>query len=116
MPEPADELVLRLRQIVAATPSTEAELRSLAERAHELERALDDDLGASEARLGELSADPDSSIAEAAVLLRRVDALRPELDRVRAVLDNFEERARALRTKWLLNQASDRPPTGTRDP
>lgn len=106
MSELADVLVERLRQILAERPTTEAELRSLSERAAELERELVDELEASEARLDLLAERDDSPIAETAALLRRVDAARADLDRVRAVLENLDERARRLRSEWLLNQAS----------
>ena len=112
MPELPDELVERLRQILGEQPRTEAELRSLSTRAHELTGSLASDLAASEARLGKLSAEPRSSIAEAASLLRRVDELRAELDRVRSLLENLDERARTLRTAWLLNQAGTRRSSG----
>ena len=109
MSELADDLVGRLRQILADQPATEAGLRLLSERAQDLERALAGDLEASEARLDRLSARPDSSIAEAAALLRRVDETRVALDRVHALLENLEERARLLRTRWLSNQGGSRP-------
>lgn len=111
MSELADDLVGRLRQILADQPATEAGLRLLSERAQDLERALAGDLEASEARLDRLSARPDSSIAEAAALLRRVDETRVALDRVHALLENLEERARLLRTRWLSNQGGS-PPAG----
>jgi chromosome segregation ATPase len=103
--ELVDDLVEQLREVLAERPTTEAELRSLSERAHALERRLAADVDADEERLGELSADPASSLAETAAVLRRVDGLRIALDRARALLENLDERSRRLRTEWLLNQA-----------
>ena len=114
MSELEHDLVERLRQVLAERPTTEAELRSLAERALGLERTLAADLEASERRLDALSAGPGGSVAEAASLLRRVDSLRIELDRVCAVIENLDERARALRTAWLLGQAGSQRPAGGR--
>lgn len=114
MSDLADELVERVRQLLGENPSTESELRSLTGRAHELERTLAEDVDATETRLGELSRDPESSLAETAALLRRVETLKPELERAQALLENLDERARQLRTRWLLAQASDRPPAGKR--
>lgn len=121
MSELADDLVERLRQVLADQPATEAGLRLLSDRAQDLERALAGDLEASEARLDRLSARPDSSIAEAAALLRRVEETRVALDRVHALLENLEERARLLRTRWLSSQGGPRPaaepaPPATRGP
>jgi len=112
----AKDLTERLRQLLAERPSTESELRALTERALELERSLAQDLAAAEARLGVLSHDPGSSLADAAALLRRVDTLKPELDRVQALLENLDERGRQLRTKWLLQQAADPRAAGKRRP
>jgi len=103
--ELANDLVERLRELLAERPSTESELRSLSDRAHELERMLTEDVDASEERLVQLSHDPESSLAEAATLLRRVETLKPELARAQALLENLDERGRRLRTKWLLDQA-----------
>jgi hypothetical protein len=103
--ELTDDLVGRLRQMLAEQPATEAELRSLSDRAATLERRLARGVDAIESRLGELSATPDSSLAETAALLRRVDTVRVSLERVRALLDNLDERSRVLRTRWLRRQA-----------
>ena len=114
MSELEHDLSKRLRQVLAERPTTEAELRSLAERALRLERTLAADLEAHERRLDALSAEPGSSVAEAAAALRRVDAVRVELDRIRSLLDNLEDRARQLRTAWLLGQAGSQRPSGGR--
>ena len=102
-----DELMTRLRRIVAGAQVTEAELRTVAEQADGLARSLRAQLEASERRLGELAHDPDSSIADAAAELRRVDRLRPDLVQVRNMLRALERRSREQRTEWLLHQAAD---------
>ena len=107
MSELPDELMLRLRRIVAGDRVTEAELRTVAEQADGLARSLTAQLDASELRLAELADDPDSSIAEAAAELRRVERLRPDVVQVRNLLRALERRAREHRTEWLLHQAAD---------
>jgi hypothetical protein len=102
-----EELVARLRRIVAGAKVTEAELRAAAEQADGLARSLAAQLEASERRLGELVDDPDSSLAEAATELRRVERIRPGLAHVRSLLTALERRAREQRTEWLLHQAVD---------
>jgi hypothetical protein len=97
----------RLRRIVAGARVTEAELRTVAEQADGLARSLAAQLDASELRLEELADDLDSSIAEAASELRRVERLRPDVVQVRNLLRALERRAREHRTEWLLHQAVD---------
>jgi hypothetical protein len=107
MSELPDELMARLRRIVAGARVTEAELRTVADQADGLARSLSAQLEASERRLGELAQDPDSSIAEAATELRRVERLRPDLVQVRNMLRALERRTREHRTEWLLHRAAD---------
>jgi hypothetical protein len=102
-----DELIARLRRIAAGARVTEAELRAAAEQADGLARSLAAQLAASERRLGDLADDPDSSLAEAAEELRRIERLRPGLTGVRSLLDALERRAREQRTEWLLHRAAD---------
>ena len=104
MSELPDELMLRLRRIVAGDRVTEAELRTVAEQADGLARSLTAQLDASELRLAELADDPDSSIAEVAGELRRVERLRPDVVQVRNLLRARERRAKEHRTEWLLHQ------------
>jgi len=104
MSELPDELMLRLRRIVAGDRVTEAELRTVAEQADGLARSLTAQLDASELRLAELADDPDSSIAEVAGELRRVERLRPDVVQVRNLLRALERRAKEHRTEWLLHQ------------
>jgi|SRR5262245_37526270 len=91
----------RLREVIAGSASTEAELRLLAEQGEALARALDASVRTSESRLGALAAEPGAELAEMASELRRVERLRAELAEMEADLAAFDERARTLRGKWL---------------
>lgn len=91
--------------MLADRPATEAELRALSEDAEAWMRALGAQIRSSEARVTELSADPSSPLAPIAAELRRIEALRPELVEVESLHDELENRARAMRTQWLLRQA-----------
>jgi hypothetical protein len=100
-------LLERLREVLADRPVTETELRGLIEQADGLVRTLGAHMAGSERRLNELNADPDSSLTEIATELHRVEGLRPRLEEARALHTELEQRARALRTSWLLRQAED---------
>jgi hypothetical protein len=100
-------LIERLREVLRDQPVTEAELRTLSERAGGWARTLEGQIHASERRLRELAADPASSLADIAGELRRVDSLSPELAEVRSLLAGLELRAHRLRSTWLA---------GTRQP
>jgi chromosome segregation ATPase len=102
-------LIKRLREVLERRRATESELRSLAEQAEAWERALNGQLQASERRLQRLNANPASSLAQIASELRRVEKLRPQLNEVRSLLADLEDRARQLRTEWLLSQATSVP-------
>jgi hypothetical protein len=102
-------LTARLREVLADRPATESELRSLAEEADGWKRALQAQIRASERRVDELSADPASSLAPIAAELRRIENLRPELVEVMSLHEELEQRARAMRTEWLLRQADSAP-------
>ena len=107
MAEPLDfALLRRLRDVLDRRPSTEAELRALKEQAEAWERTVDGQIESSERRLLRLNANPASSLAQIAVELRRLEGLRPQRDEVRSLLSDLEQRARELRTEWLLSQAS----------
>src|SRR4029453_14465768 len=123
MVEPLDfALIKRLREVLESRPATESELRTLSEQGDAWERALTGQIEASERRLRRLNANPASSLAQIASELRRVEKLRPQLNEVRSLLADLEERARQLRTEWLLSQATsvpsrrsdDRPPRAPR--
>jgi predicted RNase H-like nuclease (RuvC/YqgF family) len=103
-------LTARLREVLGNRPATESELRTLAEEADAWKRALQAQIHASERRVQELSADPAGSLAPIAAELRRIESLRPELVEVTSLMDELENRARAMRTQWLLRQADSSPP------
>ena len=102
---PDFELLERLRAVVGEQPATEAQLRTLTEQADGLVRTLDAQMAGSEGRLDELNADPESSFAEIAAELQRVETLRPKLEEARSLMGDLETRARELRTAWLLRQS-----------
>jgi LPS sulfotransferase NodH len=104
-------LTVRLREILADRPATETELRTLAEEADGWRRALQAQIRASERRVEELSADPAASLAPIASELQRIESLRPELIEVTSLHEELEQRARAMRTEWLLRQADSAPRT-----
>ena len=102
-------LTARLREVLAHRPATESELRTLAEEADGWKRALQAQIHASERRVEELSADPAGSLAPIASELQRIESLRPELVEVTSLHEELEQRARELRTEWLLRQAGSAP-------
>jgi chromosome segregation ATPase len=105
--EPLDfALIKRLREVLDRRPATETELRTLKEQAEGWERAVSSQIQASERRIRRLNANPASSLAQIASELRRVERLRPQLAEVRSLLADLEDRARELRTEWLLSQAT----------
>jgi hypothetical protein len=121
--EPLDfALIRRLREVRdRRRPTTEAELRMLNEQADAWARAVGAQIQASERRIRRLTSNPASSLAQIAGELRRVERLRPQLNEVRSLLEDLEQRARQLRTEWLLSQATSakeraatRRPTGRR--
>jgi chromosome segregation ATPase len=107
MPEPLDfALIKRLREVRDHRPATESELRTLTEQAEAWARTVNGQLEASERRIRRLSANPGSSLAQIASELRRVETLRPQLNEVRSLIADLEQRAREVRTEWLLSQAT----------
>ena len=98
------ELLERLRAVIAEQPATEAELRKLTDQAGGLVRALGAQMAGSERRLDDLTSKPESSLAEIASELHRVEALRPRLEEARSLMQELETRARELRTAWLLRR------------
>jgi hypothetical protein len=104
--ETPDRVLLdRLREVLADQPVTETELRGLIEQADGLVRTLGAHMAGSERRLNELSDDPESSLQEIASELHRVELLRPRLNEARRLLAGLQDRARELRTAWLIRQA-----------
>ena len=113
MPEPLDfALIRRLREVLNRRPATESELRTLTEQADAWARTISAQLEASERRLARLNANPASSLSQIASELRRVEKLRPQLSEVRTLLGDLEQRAREVRTEWLLSQATSRSSPG----
>lgn len=115
MAEPLDfALTRRLREVLDRRPATEGELRTLKEQAEAWQRTVSGQIQASERRLRRLNANPASSLAQIASELRRVEKLRPQLNEVRSLLGDLEDRARELRTEWLLSQATNAKATSRR--
>ncbi len=98
----------RLRQVLAGGDTTEAELRELTDEAGGWVRGLRAQVRASEQRLRALNRDPTAPIAAIADELRRVEALRPQYREARELARALDDRARELRTTWLLRQADFR--------
>src|SRR5262249_54359403 len=92
-------LIARLREVRDRRPATEAELRTLAEQAEAWARTDNGQIETSERRLSRLNENPGSSLAQIAAELRRVESLRPQLNEVRALLADLENRAREMRTE-----------------
>lgn len=115
MPEPLDfALIKRLREVLDDRPATESELRTLKEQAEAWALTVSGQIESSERRIRRLNQNPASSLAQLASELRRVEQLRPQLNQVRELLADLEERSRQVRTAWLLSQATSRRPAGHR--
>jgi chromosome segregation ATPase len=100
-------LIRRLREVrERTTPATEGELRVLSEQADAWARTVEAQIHSSERHIARLTSNPASSLAQIAAELRRVETLRPQLRQVQALVADLENRARELRTQWLLTQAS----------
>jgi hypothetical protein len=113
MPDPLDfALIKRLREVLDDQPATEAELRSLSEQADAWARTVGAQLASAERRLQRLNQNPATSLTQIAAELRRVERLRPHLNEVRELMARLEERARQVRTEWLLSQATSRRSAG----
>ncbi len=99
-------LLTRLREVLGEQPATEIELRALGEQADAWARTLLAQTESSERRLEALVGDPNASLTEIALELRRVSKLRPALSEVTGLLGELETRTRALRTTWLAHQSA----------
>ena len=107
MPDPLDfALIKRLREVLDDRPATETELRLLKEQAEAWARTIGSQLESSERRIRRLNQNPSSSLAQIAGELKRVEKLRPQLDEVRGLIVELEQRSRQVRTEWLLSQAT----------
>jgi chromosome segregation ATPase len=102
---PDGALLERVREVLGDTPVTETELRTLTEQVDALARVLGAQVEASETRLTRLADEPASSLTGIADELQRVETLRPRLEEARSLLRDLEQRARELRTSWLLGAA-----------
>jgi chromosome segregation ATPase len=90
-----------LRAVLEARPVTEAELRRLFEDGRACALILAGQLEKEEERLARLSADPAAPFTELAAALRRVNELRPDLEELRALLDDLADQARQVRAAWV---------------
>ena len=109
MVETPDRVLLeRLREVLADRPVTATELRGLIDQADGLVRTLGAHVAGSERRLTELADDPESSLQEIASELHRVELLRPRLEEARRLLTGLQQRAREVRTAWLIRRADGR--------
>jgi chromosome segregation ATPase len=95
-------LKARVRAVLDGRPATEAELRKLFEEGRACALILDRQIEKGEQKLGELTSDPESSIAELAAAFRRVNELRPSLAELDKLLAELDARAREFRASWLL--------------
>ena len=91
----------RLRAVIGDHAVTESTLRKLTEQGTACALILDARLERLERRLSELSADPESSLAEIAATMRAVNELRPDLDELHSLLYRLDSHARELRASWL---------------
>ena len=104
------ELTARLRQVVGGEAASESELRTLFDQAGGWVRATEAQLGAAEARLAKLNADPASPLADIAAEVRRLEALSRERQEARRLIEGLERRTRELRTAWLKHGADSGSP------
>lgn len=106
MTEPLEfALVSRLREVLRDRAASERELRALGEQSDGWARALEGQISAGERRLRGLNDNPASPLAEIADELRHVDSLRTEMAELQLLRAELDDRARELRTEWLLRQA-----------
>jgi len=94
-------LKARVRAVLDHRPVTESELRRLLEEGEACVRILDARLARIEARLSDLSADPESSLAEIAAEVRAANELRPDVAELHAMLTDLGGLARTSRASWL---------------
>jgi hypothetical protein len=84
---------------------TEAELRKLSDEGRGLSRILRAELRRLEHRLGELDADPVSSLSAIGPTFRRVHDFREHIAELDELLSALDDRAREVRTSRLLSSA-----------
>jgi hypothetical protein len=114
MPEAWLELDTALKErirIVLDDPQrlvTEAQLRKLSEEGRAYRLILGAELGRLERRLAELDADPGSPLGAIAPAFRRVHDFRAHLAELNRLLSALDDRARQVRTSWLLRSPRGR--------
>jgi hypothetical protein len=92
---------VRVRDVLEGRPVTEAELRKLIEEGRACSLIMEGQLAKGERRLEELAGDPDSSIADVAAVMRRVNVLRLDVAELNELLVELDDWARKHRTAWL---------------
>ena len=89
-------------------PVTEAQLRKLSEEGRAYSLILAAELGRLERRLAELDTDPRSPLGAIAPAYRRVHDFRAHLAELNRLLSALDDRARQVRTSWLLRSPGGR--------
>ena len=89
---------------------TEAELRKLVDQGRACNLILGAELERYQGRLAELDRDPESSLSEIADAFRRISVFRSHLDELDGLLSALHQRAREVRTSWLIATGSPRVP------
>jgi hypothetical protein len=85
------------------SPVTEAELRQLSEEGRACTLILGADLERLERQLAQLDGDPGSPLVAIANAFRRVHDFRTHLEELNGLLSALDDRAREVRTSWLLD-------------
>jgi chromosome segregation ATPase len=98
------DLKERLRDVLERHPVTEAELRKVLDEGRVCALLVRGRLERGEQRLSELTADPESPLAELASALRVVNDLRPRLAELESTLAELRERAPEFRRSWLAGR------------
>jgi predicted nuclease with TOPRIM domain len=98
------DLKERLRDVLERHPVTEAELRKVLDEGRVCALLVRGRLERGEQRLSELTADPESPLAELASALRVVNDLRPRLSELESTLAELRERAPEFRRSWLTGR------------
>jgi hypothetical protein len=87
---------------------TEAELRKLADAGRAYSMILGAELERLEHRLAEVDTAPDSPLGAFAATYRRVHDFREHVAELDGLLSELDDRARAMRTSWLLGSSRGR--------
>jgi chromosome segregation ATPase len=100
------ELKARVESVLDHEPVTEAALRRLLEEGRACILILRARLARTEAKLTELAADPETSLADTATTFRALAEVRADLEELEALLDALEDRARVARASWLSSSVA----------